>query len=261
MVQTSSSPDSPADSGLTDLFASARIEPVLSSSAGETSGRVPSPAPSSSSAGESPVSSFVKNLDAVAYGGVPLSSQQDAKKENVKFPDPFQDRKLSAMNFPSPFKVSSDLVFVFEPSSLCGSNVGQTGEKWCAVAGPKCEATGPKSHQLSNKFDELQPGLFIRVPSGDPDKIIAYTEPFIPLSKLTPKMVESYLSSSEERTPTDWRKEFSFMLDSDPEGAEEERLERKCAMQNLRSAVTPAPSTQKNGIVGLARCRRRYGLS
>ena len=228
MVQ-SSSPDSPADYGLTDLFACACIDSAPARSAGTVSERLSSAAPVTTSDGESPVLSFVKNLDAVAYGGVSLASDKDDKK--LKFPDPFEDRKLPTTNFPSPFKTSSDLVFVFDPEHVCGSNVGQTGEKWCAVPRTICQDTGPKSHQVSSKFENLQPGLFIWVHSVDPDKVVAYTEPFIPLEKLTPKMVESFLSFNGERTPTERRKEFSYVLDSDPDDAEEERLKKESAIR------------------------------
>ena len=69
MVQTTS-PDPSADSdGLSVMLASARIHPDTLSSAETTTGQPPPVAPAPSVDGESPVSSFVKNLDAVAYGG------------------------------------------------------------------------------------------------------------------------------------------------------------------------------------------------
>ena len=70
MVQTGSSPTSLSDSKLSSLLAEATIDSVSTGSE-----RVPGPSPPPADAsmvvdGESsPVSSFVKNLDAVAYGG------------------------------------------------------------------------------------------------------------------------------------------------------------------------------------------------
>ena len=55
---------------------------------------------------------------------------QKSSNERVKV---VEDEKLpSKVSWPTT-KVSDHLVFVFDTSRVCGSNVGQTGEKWCAV--------------------------------------------------------------------------------------------------------------------------------
>ena len=37
-------------------------------------------------------------------------------------------------------------------------------------------------------------------------KALTFTNPFILLDKLTPKMVGTFLNSNEEKAPTEWRK-------------------------------------------------------
>ena len=71
MVQSGTTPDSLLDSGLSSLFASATIESAKLGSEGATGAPLPPAVDSTSSLdGESPVSSFVKKLNAVAsYGG------------------------------------------------------------------------------------------------------------------------------------------------------------------------------------------------
>ena len=154
--------------------------------------------------------------------------------------------KLPAADFPARYQVSSHVVFVKDTTFVCGSNVGLSGGKWCAVERKVCEKTGPRSHQGSNEFEELQAGLYIRAPTTDPDKVHAYTEPVIPLGKLTPKILYDFLEFVGERSPTEWRQEFSTFLDSDPDEDEEGRKERITAISRMRNAVTPAPSKHRN---------------
>ena len=89
-----------------------------------------------------------------------MSNAMNETDEKILGPGGF-NVKLPAADFTATFKASDHVVFLKDTSWVCGSNVGVSGGKWCAVERKVCKAMGPKSHQGSNKFEELQTGLYI----------------------------------------------------------------------------------------------------
>ena len=91
------------------------------------------------------------------------------------------------------------LIFVgMDISVVCGSRIGETGEKWCGLMCKRCVDVGPKVHQTGDKFEDLRLGLYVRVPSTNPDKVYVYTDPVIPVSKLTVESLQEFLNLDED---------------------------------------------------------------
>ena len=108
------------------------------------------------------------------------------------------------------FLHSTDLIFVGNDLTMrCCGNVGLSGKKWCAMERAQCELNGPKSYRGTNKFESLQPRLYIRAHTADEDKLQAFCEPCVPLNKLNPELVHSMMKL--EKSPADWGEDFALL--------------------------------------------------
>ena len=227
MVSTRS-PSPPVDPSLVELFASSSTTASATAASGSGSSVGSDPRGGDDIEGKSSTS-FLASLDAVACGG---DLGLDSETGNTK-------SAPAVKGFPSLLKGPSLLFIGPDPSIVCGGNVGQTEEKFCG--GQDCKVA---SH-AHNKYDGLKPGLFVRVPSSDPDKVVVYKSPFVPLEKLQYDVVLTLIE--ETRSPSEWFSEFLVLASGEDEDKIDEEGLGRCreGVRNLRVAFTPGP---KKGV-------------
>ena len=104
---------------------------------------------------------------------------------------------------------------------------------------------GPKGHQTGDKFEDLCLGLYVRVHCTNSDKVYVYTDPVIPVLRLTVESLQEFLNTDEEKAHAEWRTKFTTFLNTDPDASEVDKANDRTVLALLRTTCTPAPSKRR----------------